>query len=250
MSSYKSAVVECSSPQNAKAAKNAFLLTSGALLLLPILKKRSVLRWTTAAAGSALIYCGMKSASERSRSRSGQESGRGVEHLAESITIGRSASDLFALWRDPDALRRILRPFADVQFGTPNHLRWSASLAIGTLDAEAVMVEDRPGDLVHWQTVPESNLRIDEYMRFRPAPQGPGTEATLTYDIDFSRVPAGPVLQALTSLFEQAPRALVRKLLHNFKSLAETGEIPTLEGGPSGREGDQGSTDESTESPE
>ena len=73
-------------------------------------------------------------------------------------------------------------------------------------------------------------------MRFRPAPQDRGTEATLAYEVDLSNVPAGAALRALTSFFEGAVHTAIRKVLHNFKSLAETGEIPTLERNPSARD--------------
>lgn len=72
-------------------------------------------------------------------------------------------------------------------------------------------------------------------MRFRPAPNGIGTEATLSYDINFSNVPAGPMLRSITSFFERAPSSAIRKILYNFKSFAEAGEIPTLTRNPSAR---------------
>jgi len=39
----------------------------------------------------------------------------------------------------------------------------------------------------------------------------------------------------VTTLFDLLPKEVASKALHRFKSLAETGEIPTLEGQPAGR---------------
>jgi hypothetical protein len=60
-------------------------------------------------------------------------------------------------------------------------------------------------------------------VRFRPAPQGRGTEVLLRLD-----APAGGTLGFV-------PSAVAGKALRNFKSLVETGEIPTLKRNPSGR---------------
>lgn len=39
----------------------------------------------------------------------------------------------------------------------------------------------------------------------------------------------------MTTLFDLLPKEVASKALHRFKSLAETGEIPTLQGQPAGR---------------
>lgn len=225
-----SPMANLSRPQQARKVESALSVASGALMILPIIGKRSPWRWTAAITGGALIYHGvdrLRDGSHRARST--------VEHLSQTITIGKSAAELFALWRNPDVLARVMQPFGEVTIIGTGHLRWELSTPFGSFDSEAVLVDEQADELVHWQTLPGSDLRVDEYMHFRPAPQGRGTEATLTYDIDFSRVPAGPVFRSITSFLERAPRSAIRKILHNFKSLAETGETATLERNPSGR---------------
>ena len=133
-------------------------------------------------------------------------------------------------------MTRVIYPLGEVKPFGSEHVQWSFRLPIGKIESEAILAEEEPARLVHWKTVPDSKLQIDEYMRFSPAPEDLGTVATLEYNVDFSRVPAGEALRAVTTLFEQAPRSAVLKILHNFKSLAETGEIPTLERNPSARE--------------
>jgi len=136
-----------------------------------------------------------------------------------------------------------MHPFADVEAIGPEHLRWSVRLPAGSLHGEALLVESIPNEVIRWRTTPTTSIEIEEVMRFFPAPQGLGTVASLEYTIDFSRVPAGPVLQAVTSFFKRVPRMALQKVLRNFKSFAETGEMPTLERNPSARATNNGKGD-------
>ena len=52
--------------------------------------------------------------------------------------------------------------------------------------------------------------------------------------------PAGPAGALLAKLFGEEPEMQIRDDLRRFKCLVETGEIPTTEGQPSGREEDAG----------
>jgi uncharacterized membrane protein len=69
-------------------------------------------------------------------------------------------------------------------------------------------------------------------IQFRPQPNGMGTEVNLHMRFE---PPLGAVGKALMRAFHPFPRAVAGKTLRRFKSLIETGEIPTLEHNPSGR---------------
>jgi uncharacterized membrane protein len=223
-------------PQSSGAAERAITVASGALLLAPLLRKRSVISWAAATAGSALIYDGLSGSCVVSHKLGVSPGAPRTQRLKQSITIGKEASELYALWRRPDTFTKLMRPFADIEPAGENHLRWCIPLPMGQkLHGEAVMVEDLPGKMVHWSTLPDASLRIDEWFRLKPAPKNLGTEISLEYMADFSHVPGGGTLRAITTFFNKAPRAAVSKMLHNFKALAETGEVPTLERNPSGR---------------
>lgn len=134
--------------------------------------------------------------------------------------------ELYRLWRNPATFTRLMRPFAKVTPDGENHVQWSIPLPMGqSISGEAVMIETWPGEMVHWATMPDDGLQINEWFRLKPVPQGRGTEVTLEYLVDFSRVPAGGTLRAISAFFDKAALVLVGKLLHNFKSLAETGHV-------------------------
>ena len=222
--------------QRSGTAERAITIASGALLLAPVLRKRSIISWAASTAGGALIYDGVSGSCFVTHTLGLSPDSPASQRVRQSITIGKDAMELYMLWRNTDTFTRLMRPFADITASGENHVRWSISLPAGqAFEGEAVMIEERPGELVHWSTMPDAGLQINEWFRLKPAPQNRGTEVSLEYLVDFSRIPGGRTLRAITSFFHKAPRMILGKMLHNFKALAETGEIPTLERNPSGR---------------
>ena len=210
-------------------AERAITVASGALMFAPLLRKRTAMSWTAAAAGGALIVDGLSGACLLSHKLGLSAGSPTTQHLKRSITIAKDAADLYALWRNPDTFKRLARPYADVQAEGKNHVRWCIPLPMGQeLHGEALMVEERPDEMVHWSTPPDASLQIDEWMRLRPAPRNRGTEMTLQYKIDFSRVPGAPTLRAISSFFRKPARLLLGKVLDDFKDLAETGVESSL----------------------
>lgn len=219
-----------------ESAVRAISIASGTLLMFPVLRKRTAWSWTAAAAGGAMIYCGVSNAAAHLCPPAySSASISTTQTIRQSITIGKSASELFALWLNHDVVSKVMYPFGYMTSLGSDHVRSTIGLPIGKIELEALLVEARPNELVHWRTISESLLQVNERMQFSPAPQGLGTIATLNYQVDFSNVPAGGVLRAIGEFFERAPRSMLRKVLENFKSIAETGEIPTLERNPSAR---------------
>ncbi len=236
MSTYFAQQRNLSSTQG-RATDSALAVASGALMILPVVGKRSFWRWTAAVTGGALIYKGLSTLPDTANGVRTRKPANTIEHLSKSITIDKSAAELYALWRNPDVLARVMQPFGEVNIVGANHLRWSLDTPVGQYEAEATLIDDRPNELVHWRTTPGNALQVDERMRFTPAPNGLGTVATLDYDIDFSNVSAGPLLRNVVSFLDRAPSSVIRKILYNFKSFAETGEVPTLTRNSSGRAG-------------
>ena len=216
-------VLEC------EPAFRALAIASGALLMLPALKKHSMFRLTAAAAGGAMIGWGITAS--RARISPVGVAAREVateQTIEQSITISKSSSEVFALWLNHDVVSRVMYPFGYMQSLGPDHVRSTIELPVGKMELEALLVEARPDELVHWRTVSNSIVQVDERMQFSAAPQGRGTVATLRYEIDFSKVPAGAMLRAISGFFERVPQAMLRRVLENFKSIAETGEIAAL----------------------
>lgn len=164
--------------------------------------------------------------------------GAGATTIQRSITIGRPADELYHLWRDPSTAGRILGHFAEVTPAGDERTHWSIGGPMGhTLEWDSQLVEDRPGELLRWESLAGAPMPIEISVQFRPAPLDWGTELTLQFHIDPATTATGTLVRAAANLLTRLEQALLAKALHRFKALAETGEIPTLERQPAAREG-------------
>lgn len=153
--------------------------------------------------------------------------------VTHSTTVRRPADELAEFWRDPKQLTQILGESVDVVSTGENRQRWAIHGPLGQkLAWNARVVEDRPGEELRWESVAGSGFRNEGSVRFRPAPGDQGTEVTLRLRFD---PPGGALGDAAMKVLGVVPDTFAAKALYRFKSLAETGEIPTLERNPSGR---------------
>ena len=93
--------------------------------------------------------------------------------------------------------------------------------------------DDRPGEFLRWQAEDGSALIREASVRFHKATGNRGTAVTLHAHLD---LPGGMLGRtAMAMLGNTVPGALASKSLHYFKSLVQTGEIPTTERQPAAR---------------
>ncbi|BDP43794.1 hypothetical protein DAETH_37630 (plasmid) [Deinococcus aetherius] len=203
------------------------LILGGVLLTLG-LRRVSFGGAALALAGGALLY----------RELSRQSGQAGAEtHMAEvtrSITIGKSAAELYRFWREGGHLPRVMGHFAEITETDMDQAHWTVRVPGGrSLSWDTRVVESRPGELVSWQSLPGTELPNRGEVHFRPAPGDRGTEVTLRLHFQ----PPGGTLGAAAAraLNGLVPSLLVGDALRRFKSLVETGEIPTLDRNPSAR---------------
>jgi uncharacterized membrane protein len=153
--------------------------------------------------------------------------------VAQALTIGKTPDELSRILHDPDTLPLIMEHFADVTSRGNGHTHWIVRGMRSTLEWDARIVEHRPGESIRWVSVPGSPVHVEVSMRFRPAPDGWGTEVYMRLSFD----PPSRVLRSITRALGILPNALATKALHRFKSLVETGEIPTIRYQPAARNG-------------
>ncbi|OJH37735.1 hypothetical protein BON30_26470 [Cystobacter ferrugineus] len=217
--------------------KMASVVLGGALLTLG-LQRRSLGGTVMALASSGLLYRGLRglrqlASNPRDRREEGaQTKTPSVEH---AITIGKPADELYRLWREPGNLAQVMSHFAELSTTSAEYTHWRVSGPLGQdLEWDTRIVEDRPGELLRWESVEGALLPNQGLVRFRPAPGDWGTEVTLHLDF---QPPGGALGEAVLTRLLAVPDLLVNRALRRFKSLAETGEIPTTGRNPSAREG-------------
>ena len=225
----------------------------GSALMAFGLRRRSLVGTAAALAGGWLVYraVGGRGGTDRSRAGGGggvsarerdaseagaSDAGGGADETAvtRSVTVGVSPDEAYESWNDSETQARVFGGFADVTPAGEGDWRWEVDAPFGRSVAwETRTVEDRPGELVRWESSGGAAAVVPEgSVRFRPAPGDRGTEVTLRLRV---APPGGSLGRAALERLGVVPRTLASEVLYRFKSLVETGEIPTLEGNPSGR---------------
>lgn len=213
--------------------------TIGALLMMNGLKRRSLGGTALALTGGGLLYRGFSGHSHvydsLGMSTATGDKLTGAFQVQQSITIGKTPEELYRAWRQPENLAKIMEHFAEVAAVSEDRAHWAMTIPGGKkIEWEAQIVEDRPGEFLRWQSNIGAKWPNEESVRFHPGPSDWGTVVTLSFRFD---PPAGDLGKALLKRFHFVPRTLAHKALQRFKSLMETGEIPTLRNNPTARTG-------------
>jgi uncharacterized membrane protein len=162
------------------------------------------------------------------RRRLGGPRGIRVQH---SVTIEYPAADVYRCWRDLENLPRFMEHLESVTRAEHEAWRFVARGPGGTrVEWLARVINDIPGEVIAWQSLEGSTISTAGSVRFDERPHGTQVTVTMQYD-----APGGKLGAAIARLMGEEPRVQVREDLRRFKQLLETGEVPTVEGQPSGR---------------
>ncbi len=223
----------------------ASALVGGALLTLGLRRGR-LGGVAMALAGGGLLFRGTRSEPEPQVRKHGitvrtlrRQRGQGAQVeltvLQRSLTINGAPDALYRRWLDAETLNQVMGHFADVTSPRAGQQHWKVPGVFGkALEWDAKVVEEHPGELLRWESMGDTELPNEGWVRFRRAPRDWGTEVTLRFVFD---PPGGVVGEKAVKLLGAVPAALALKALKRFKSLVETGEIPTTRPNPAAREG-------------
>lgn len=215
----------------------------GGAIALQGLRRRGIRGLLMAVGGGYLVYrgasgqCGLYQRLGIDRSGSSDGAAPDVSAAApevqRSVTVGRPAEELHEYWRDPEHLNELVGEFATIEDVGNGRLHWTVAGPLDrTMEWETEFVEDSEGEVLRWETVEGTRLPSEWTVRYADAPGEQGTEVSLRVRFD---PPGGSVGAALIERLGIAPKTIVEATLRRFRSLAETGEVPTLEGNPSAR---------------
>ncbi|MFN2567845.1 MAG: SRPBCC family protein [Gemmatimonadaceae bacterium] len=153
-----------------------------------------------------------------------------VEH---SVTVKRPAAELYAFWRDPANLPRVIEFVESAEQLSGRTAGWRARGPAGkVIEWDAEIINDIPNELLAWKSVGDADVPNAGSLHFREAPNGRGTEVRIVFEYE---PPAGHIGAWIAKLVKEDPSVQLRDALRRFKQLAETGEILTTEGQTSGR---------------
>lgn len=153
-----------------------------------------------------------------------------IEH---TVTVMRPAAELYAFWRDPVNVSRLIEFVESVEAVSETTARWRARGPGGlTVEWDAEIINDIPNELIAWKSTGDADIPNAGSIHFRSAPDARGTEVRLVLEYE---PPAGHLGAWVAKLLKENPDKQLRAALHRFKQLAETGEVLTTEGQTSGR---------------
>jgi uncharacterized membrane protein len=150
-----------------------------------------------------------------------------------SMAINKAPEECYRFWRSVENLPRFMKYLESVDVQNERASLWRLRLTSKKVaEWECVITSDTPNEEISWQSVGRTALDTSGMVRFEPRLSGPGAivRVAMQYTPPAARFPvlADPLIEIVS---EQQLKEDLRRL----KSLMETGEIPTVEGQPSGR---------------
>jgi len=221
----------------------ASALGGGALMIYGF-SRRSLGGMLVGAAGASLLYrgvtghCPAYGATGTNRANLSGSHMMSVPHnqgrlVEAAVTIGKPPEALYAFWHDFENLPRFMKHLKSVKVRGDGRSHWTAQAPAGrTVEWDAEIINEEPNRLIAWRSLAGSAVNNAGSVRFDPAPDGRGTEVSVTLNY---APPGGSIGVALARLFGEEPQVQVDEDLRRFKGLMEAGEIATIDGQPSGR---------------
>lgn len=142
---------------------------------------------------------------------------RGIK-LEKSVTVQRSAEQLYRFWRDLENLPRIMDHVESVQKLDERRSHWKVKGPAGShVEWDAEVITDVENELIGWRSVGDAAVQNAGSVRFEPAGAA-GTEVKVTLSYE---PPAGRAGAAVAKLFGKEPSQEIEHDLHRFKELME-----------------------------
>jgi uncharacterized membrane protein len=184
--------------------------------------------------GHCYLYqaLGINTASQPSSPRASVAHNQGIK-VERAVTVNKSPEELYRFWRNFENLPRFMDYLQSVTVSDSTHSHWVAKAPAGTSVAwDAEIINERVNELIAWRSLPGANIPNAGSVHFTPATGGRGTVVKVVLEYD---PPGGKAGSLLAKLFGTNPDQEVHEELRHFKEMMEAGEIPTIEGQPSGR---------------
>ena len=157
----------------------------------------------------------------------------GPIRVEKVVAIDRAPEELYGFWRQFDNLPRFMRHLESVRVVGQNRSHWTAKGPAGSrMEWEAEIVDDRPGELISWRSLPGADVDNSGSVRFERAPGGRGTFVRVKMEYN---PPGGLFGASIAKMFGEDPDTQVQRDLYRFKQVMETGQVTTTEGQPAGR---------------
>ena len=152
-----------------------------------------------------------------------------------TVRIQAEPRDLYQLWRDVEKAPLWQEQIVSVSRTGEKTSHWTMKAGDKIIEWDSEVLADEPANRIAWRSIAGESNNAGEVI-FEPAPGGRGTQVTVLQEFRM-----GKLTSAWETLVGRNPKQAVIENLRHFKALAETGEIPRIEGQPHGPRGSVGS---------
>ena len=142
----------------------------------------------------------------------------------ETFSINKPKNEVYAFWRQLENLPKFMKHLKDVKVEDSLRSTWTAEVpgGLGSISWEAVITDDRDGELLSWASLPGSTVDNAGEVRFKDNATG-GTEIQVSMSY---RLPAGDLGTVAGKLFSPFIESMIKEDILRLKSIMETGEVP------------------------
>ena len=218
------------SPVNLGEGERYGSILGGTALLLAGLARRGVGGAILGALGAAFVargvsgYCALYQQlgiSGAKSERPGVADNVGIT-VTRSVVIGRPREEVFAFWRDVGNLQRVMKHVERIESVDGLRSHWIVRTPWGRrLEWDAVIINEHPGEMIAWESLPGAKVQNAGAVRFEPEPHGNGTVVTVKLEYN---PPWGLLGRLAGFLFGEEPGREIGEDLLALKKRLESGE--------------------------
>jgi uncharacterized membrane protein len=207
-------------------------IVGGAALVAAGLSRRNLPGLLMAGLGGLLVlrgvggHCkmydsmGVTTCSLKHRSGVPGQTGHKIE---KTVTIARPPEELFRFWRNVENLPEFMEHIESVRMIDDRMSHWTVRGPAGhRLEWDAEIVNEHPGEMISWQTLPGADVQSAGTVRFTPA--GDGRSTVLRVVLEF-RPPGGSLGARIARLFGKDPAGQLEHDLSRLKRIIESHDV-------------------------
>jgi uncharacterized membrane protein len=148
--------------------------------------------------------------------------------IERTILITRPPSELFSFWRNFENLPEFMENVESVHVLDDHRSHWVVKGPAGqSIEWDTEIINEHPGEMISWQTLPGADVQSAGTVRFIPADNG--TSTLLRVLVEY-RPPAGILGAHVARLFGSDPAARIDQDLARLKQIIENRDPTTVAG--------------------
>jgi uncharacterized membrane protein len=157
--------------------------------------------------------------------------------IEASMAVNRSPEECYSFWRRIENFPQFMEHLCAVQITGEKTSHWKLKLnAMKTLEWDSEITRDEAGNVIEWRSLGGGDLQNFGSVQFQPRLSGPGTTVRLAMEYAPPAAGTGAMGGQILKMISEYG---VREDLRRFKSVIETGEVPTTNGQPVGGKGEE-----------